>query len=53
MSLIAIRDQARNTLNLELETNSKVAEIKMDLEDIPIPDMIDFHKLVEFHIEVF
>ena len=44
VSLIAVRDQAHNTLNLSLATNRKVVEIRMDLEDIPIPDMIHFHK---------
>ena len=44
VSLIAIRDRAHNTLNLALATINKVFEIRMDLEDIPIPDMIHFHK---------
>ena len=44
VSLIVVRDQAHNTVNLELATNSKVAEIRMDLEDILIPDMIHFQK---------
>ena len=44
VSLIDVRDQVHNTLNLALATNSKVVEIKMDLEYIPIPEMIHFHK---------
>ena len=44
VSLIVVRDQTHNTLNLVLPTNSKVVEMKMDMEDIPIPDMIHFHK---------
>ena len=44
VSLIVIRDQAHSTLKLELATNSKVFEIRMNLEDIPIPDTIHFHK---------
>ena len=42
MSLISVRYQTHNTLNLALRTSNKVAEIKMDLEDIPILDMIHF-----------
>ena len=44
MSLIVVRYQAHNNLNLALATNNNVAEINMDLEDISIPDMIHFHK---------
>ena len=44
VSLIAIRDQDHNTLNLALETNEKVVEINMETEDIPILDMIHFLK---------
>ena len=44
LSLIVVRDQSHNTLNLALSTNRKVVEITMNLEDIPIPDMIHFHK---------
>ena len=42
-----MRDQAQNTLKLALETNNKVSEISMNLEDIPIQDMIHFHKQIE------
>ena len=44
MSLISIKDHSENTLNLALENKNKVAEMKMDLENIPIPDMIHLHK---------
>ena len=44
VSLIAVRDQTHNTLKFALATNSKVAEIGMNLEDIPIPYLIHFHK---------
>ena len=44
MSLIVVRDLAHNTLNLELATDSKVVEMKMDLGDIRIPDMIHLQK---------
>ena len=46
VSLVSVRDYAQNTLNLALETKNRVAEMKMNLEDIPIPDMIHLHKQV-------
>ena len=44
MSLIVVRDQACNTLNLQLGTNNKVSKMKMDPKDIPLLDMIHLHK---------
>ena len=44
VSLVSVRDDAQNTLNLELETKNRVAEMKMKLEDIRILDMIHLHK---------
>ena len=44
VSLVSIRDCSQNTLKWTLETKNGVVEMKMDLENIPIPDMIHFHK---------
>ena len=44
VSLVTIRDHNQDTFNLEIETKNKVAEMKMILENIPIPDMIHLHK---------
>ena len=44
MSLVSVRDYVQNTLNLALEIKNIVAEVKMNLDDIPIPDMIHLHK---------
>ena len=44
VSHISIRDNSHNTLNLTLATKNEVAEMKMDLENIPIPDMIHLRK---------
>ena len=44
VSLVSVRDLSQNTLNLEIATKNKVAEMKMSLENIPIPYMIHLHK---------
>ena len=44
VSLVSVRDYVQNTLNLALAIKNKVVEVKMNLDDIPIPDMIHLHK---------
>ena len=45
VSLVSVRDYAQNNdMNLALETKNRVVEMKMNLEDIPIPGMIHLHK---------
>ena len=44
VSLVSVRDYIQNTLNLALASKNIVAEVKMNLDDIPIPDMIHLHK---------
>ena len=44
VSLISVRDYVQNTLNLALATKNIVVELKMNLDDIPIHDMIHLHK---------
>ena len=44
MSLVSVRDYIQNTLNLDLESKNTVTKVKMNLDDISIPDMIHLHK---------
>ena len=44
ISLVPVRDYIQNTLNLSLEIKNTVVEVKMNLHDIPIPDMNHLHK---------
>ena len=43
-SLVTVRDHAKNTLNLVVTTWNKVAEMRMNLKNIPATDMIHLHK---------
>ena len=43
-ALVTVRDHVQNTLNLAIVTKKKVVEMRMNLENIPIPDMIHLHK---------
>ena len=42
--MVTIRDHTQNTLNVAVATKNKVAEMRMNLENIPVPNMIDLHK---------
>ena len=44
MSLVSVRDYVQKNLNLALASKNIVTEVKMNLDDIPIPDMIHLHK---------
>ena len=44
VSLVSVRDYVQNTLNLALEIKNRVVEVKMNLDDFPIPDIIHLHK---------
>ena len=44
VSLITDRDHTQNTLNLAVSTKNKVAEMRMNLENIPLPGNIHLHK---------
>ena len=44
VSLVTIRDQAKDTLNLAVTTGNKVAELRMNLKNIPTTDMIHLHR---------
>ena len=44
MSLDTVRDRVQNTLNLAVETKNKVVEMRMNIKNIYVPDMIHLHK---------
>lgn len=44
VALVASRNLSHNTLNLALATKNKATELKVNLEDIPDPDIINLHK---------
>ena len=44
VSLITVRDHSEKTFNFSIATKNKVAEMKMRLENMPIPYMIHLHK---------
>ena len=44
VSLLTVRDQAKDTLNLVLTTGNKVAELRMNLKNISNTDMIHLHQ---------
>ena len=44
VSLVSVRNYVHNTLNLALASKNRVVELKMNLDDIPTPEMIHLHK---------
>ena len=46
ISLVTIKDHAQNNLNLELATKNRVAEMRLNLENVDVPDMIHLHKQI-------
>ena len=44
VSLVTVRDQEKNILNLAVTTGNKVAEMRMNLKNIPATDMIHLHR---------
>ena len=44
ISLVTITDHAKNTLNLAVATKNKVAEMRLNLENILVPYMIHLRK---------
>ena len=45
-SLILQQDQTHNTLNFAIAIKNKVAQMRMNLENIPIPNMTHLHKQI-------
>ena len=46
VSLVSVMYYVHNTLNLALASKNRVVELKMNLDDIPIPNMIHLHKKI-------
>ena len=44
VSLVIVKDHAHNTLNLAVSTKNRVAEMRLNLENISVPDMNHLHK---------
>ena len=44
VSLVTVKDHAQNTLNLVVDTKNEVVEMRLNLENIHVPDMIHLHK---------
>ena len=44
VSLVTVRDQDKDTLNLAVTTGNKVAKLRMNLKNIPTTDMIHLHR---------
>ena len=40
VSLVFVRDHKNSKLNLAIESKRRVVETRMNMDDIPIPDMI-------------
>ena len=43
-SMVTVRDQSKDTLNLAVTTRNKVAELRKNLKKIPTTDVIHLHK---------
>ena len=41
---MTIKDHAKNTLNLAVSTKNRIAEMRLNLQHIIVPDMIHLHK---------
>ena len=46
VSLVSVRDHKKNTLNLSIAYKNKVVEMRINLDDIPVLDMIHLHKKI-------
>ena len=46
VSLVPVRDYIQNTLNLAFASKNTFAYVKMNLDDIPILDVIHIHKQI-------
>ena len=44
VSLVSVRDHKHNTLNLSIASRNKVGKMRINLDDILVPDMIHLHK---------
>ena len=44
VSLVTVKNHAKYTLNLAVAIKNGVAEMRLNLEDIPVPNMMHLHK---------
>ena len=44
ISLIIVTDHVKNNLKLAVASHGRVLEIRINLQNIPVPDKIHFHK---------
>ena len=44
VSLVFVKDHKQYTLNLAIGSRNRVAEMKINLDDVPIPNIIHLHK---------
>ena len=44
VSLVLVRYHKQNTLNLSIAYRNRVAKMRINLDDIPLPSMIHLHK---------
>ena len=44
VSLVTVKYHTRNTLNLAVSTRNKIAEMRLNLKSILVPDMTHLHK---------
>ena len=51
-SLVSVRDHKHNTLNLALSSRNRVDEMRINLGDIPITDMIHLRKNIGYIIDI-
>ena len=42
--MVTVKDHAKSTLNLVVSTKNMIAEMTLNLKDIPVLDMIHLHK---------
>ena len=46
VSLVTVKDHAKNNLNLAMDTKNRVAKMRLNLEYIQVPDVIHLHKQI-------
>ena len=44
VSLVSVRYHKHNTLNMAIASRNRVAEMRINMDDISVPDMIQLHK---------
>ena len=47
VSLDNVKDHSKNTLNLAVATKNRIDEMRLNLKDIPVLEMIHLHKQAE------